>query len=192
MGKALIPAFLLVVAAIVLGSTLFREQVARAATPFTNVIVGNTSTNPVPVTVQNTETNGNIKVHEQGTANVNVTNSSVAVTPPGSVSQVCKSNSAVSDSLWVVKNDLDQHSICSGDFYVTNITVAGFDSNAATIEFRYQGNVVLNLLSSPFHGSDSYQLDLTHSLHVDDVEVYCSAVNPCQFELAMLGNSTGA
>jgi hypothetical protein len=74
MRKALIPAFLLVVAAIVLGSTLFREQLAQAATPFTNVIVGNTTSNPVPVAVQNTDTSGNINVHEQGTANVNVTN----------------------------------------------------------------------------------------------------------------------
>ena len=50
MRKALIPAFLLVVAAIVLGSTVFREQVVNAATtPFQNVVVTNTSTNPVPV-----------------------------------------------------------------------------------------------------------------------------------------------
>ncbi len=47
--------------AVVLGSTLFREQVAGAASPFTNVIVGNTSTNPVPV-------------QQQGTASVNVSN----------------------------------------------------------------------------------------------------------------------
>jgi len=50
-----------VLGAVVLGSTLFREQVARAASPFTNVIVGNTSTNPVPV-------------QQQGTASVNVSN----------------------------------------------------------------------------------------------------------------------
>ena len=50
MRKRLITAFLLVVAAIVLGSTVFREQVVNAATtPFQNVVVTNTSTNPVPV-----------------------------------------------------------------------------------------------------------------------------------------------
>jgi hypothetical protein len=57
MRKALIPAFLLVVAAIVLGSTVFREQIAHAATtPFQQVLVQNTSTNPVPVTQVGTST----------------------------------------------------------------------------------------------------------------------------------------
>ena len=57
MRKALIPAFLLVVTAIVLGSTVFREQVVSAATtPFQNVVVTNTSTNPVPVTQVGTST----------------------------------------------------------------------------------------------------------------------------------------
>ena len=50
MRKALIPAFLLVVAAIVLGATVFREQIARAATtPFQQVVVQNTSTCTRPV-----------------------------------------------------------------------------------------------------------------------------------------------
>ena len=57
MRKALIPAFLLVVAAIVLGSTLFREQIVSAATtPFQNVVVQNTSTNAIPVTQVGTST----------------------------------------------------------------------------------------------------------------------------------------
>src|SRR4051812_23523428 len=57
MRKALIPAFLLVVAAIVLGSTVFREQVVNAATtPFQNVVVQNTSTNPIPVQQVGTST----------------------------------------------------------------------------------------------------------------------------------------
>lgn len=68
-----------------------------------SVIVANTANNPVPVSVgslhtdtngnlkvaeqgtptvhvDNTDGNGNVKVHEQGTANVNVTNNSLAVT----------------------------------------------------------------------------------------------------------------
>jgi len=50
MRKALIPAFLLVATAIVLGSTVFREQIARATTtPFQQVLVQNTDTNSVPV-----------------------------------------------------------------------------------------------------------------------------------------------
>jgi hypothetical protein len=57
MRKALVPAAVLVVAAIVLGSTVFREQIAHAATtPFQQVLVQNTSTNPVPVTQIGTST----------------------------------------------------------------------------------------------------------------------------------------
>ena len=88
MRKALMPAFLLVLGAVVLGSTVFRQQLANAATPFSNVVVANTSTNPanvhevgtanvnvtnttaLPVQETNTDAAGNMKVHEQGTVNV--------------------------------------------------------------------------------------------------------------------------
>jgi hypothetical protein len=63
MRKAVIPAFLLVLGAVVLSVTVFGEPIAGASIPFSNVIVGNTTTNPVPVDVQNTDANGNIKVH---------------------------------------------------------------------------------------------------------------------------------
>ena len=57
MRKRLIAAFLLVLVAVVLGSTVFREQVVNAATtPFQNVVVQNTSTNPIPVTQVGTST----------------------------------------------------------------------------------------------------------------------------------------
>src|SRR4249919_1777180 len=57
MRKRLIAAFLLVAAAIVLGSTVFREQIVSAATtPFQNVVVTNTNTNPIPVTQIGTST----------------------------------------------------------------------------------------------------------------------------------------
>ena len=41
---------------------------AWAAQPVSSVIIGNTSANPVPVREQNLDANGNVKVHEQGTA----------------------------------------------------------------------------------------------------------------------------
>jgi hypothetical protein len=62
MRRAIIPAFLLVLASFVLGATVFREQVAHAASAV------------LQVREQNVDGNGNIKVHEQGTANVNVAN----------------------------------------------------------------------------------------------------------------------
>lgn len=78
MVRKLTVAFGLVVVAAVLGATVLREPIATAASPFTNVLIGNTADNPVPVAqtgtanvnVANTDASGNIKVHEQGTASV--------------------------------------------------------------------------------------------------------------------------
>ena len=60
---------------------------SAAASATMNVIVGNTASNPVPVHETNTDASGNIKVHEQGTASVNVTNTSVPVRGNLTVSQ---------------------------------------------------------------------------------------------------------
>jgi hypothetical protein len=71
MRRILVTASLLTAGAL-LGGTVFKGAIADAATPFTNVIIGNTSTEPVPVTEQNVD-NGNIRVHEEGTAAVSGT-----------------------------------------------------------------------------------------------------------------------
>lgn len=70
MRKTLILVVVAGVVAAALGATVLREPIAQAASPFTNVIIGNTSTNPVPVTEQNLDGNGNVRVHEQGVAAV--------------------------------------------------------------------------------------------------------------------------
>jgi hypothetical protein len=83
MHKALVLGIaLLVTSVVVLGGTVLRPQVAAVASSISNVFVTNDSSHPVPVREQNTDANGNIKVHEQGTANVNVTNSNLSVTAP--------------------------------------------------------------------------------------------------------------
>jgi hypothetical protein len=61
MRRALIPALLLVLLSVVLGATVFREPVAWAAQAVDATIIG-------PL-----DGNGNVRVHEQGTANVRVT-----------------------------------------------------------------------------------------------------------------------
>src|SRR3954447_7853128 len=95
MRKTVAVAVALVMASLVLGATVLREPIANAASPFQNVIIGNTSTDPVPVAEQNLDganirvheegtaavhEQGTASVHEQGTASVNVTNSSIPVT----------------------------------------------------------------------------------------------------------------
>jgi hypothetical protein len=81
MKKPLIPALLLIVGSVALGATVFRAPLATAAGGIPSMLVANDKQHALPVEEQNLDAEGNIKVHEQGTADVNVTNSSLPVAP---------------------------------------------------------------------------------------------------------------
>jgi hypothetical protein len=226
MRKALIPAFLLVLVAVVLGSTVFREQVVNAATtPFQNVVVQNTSTNPIPVQQVGTSTtsvsgtvgidpsHNSVKLDSAGnTVNLDSTDATnlanvesdlgnlkfdgsgnlqtaAQTASPGAVTEQCTDGGS---SGWSITHNSQDVPLCSGqDFYATDITASGMDDNLA-IDFLYKGNTVLELLGSGINGADSYQLDLTHPLHVDEIDASCNnGLQNCDFSLAVLGNSTG-
>jgi hypothetical protein len=85
MKKALVSALLLVAGSVLLGATVLQEPLAQAAAPIASVFVTNDASSPIPAREQNLDTNRNIKVHEQGTANVNVTNSSLPTAPPAPI-----------------------------------------------------------------------------------------------------------
>lgn len=236
MRKALIPAVVLVVTAIVLGSTVFREQVVNAATtPFQNVVVTNTSTNPVPVhqvgtattsvsgTVgidpnQNTvnlgsggntvklDSNANT-VNLDSTDSTNLANvesdlgnlkfdgsgnleTAAQTASPGAVTEQCLDGGIT--SAWSITHNSDNQPLCSGqDFYATSITASGMDDDMF-IDFLYKGNVVLDLPGGSANGANSYQLDLSHPIHVDEIDATChNGLTSCDFSLAVLGNSTG-
>jgi hypothetical protein len=80
MRKAVTGAVVLVLTSLVLGATVLREPLARAAAPIASVFVTNDSANPVPVREQNVDASGSVKVHEQGTAAVRSANEEFAVT----------------------------------------------------------------------------------------------------------------
>ena len=226
MRKPLIAAFVLVVAAVVLGSTVFREQIVSAATtPFQQVVVQNTSTNPVPVTQIGTSTTSvsgtvgidpsknTVKLDSNGnTVNLDSTDSghlaniesdlgnlkfdtsgnletTAQTASPGAVTAQCTDGGS---SGWSITHGSENQPLCSGqDFYATNITASGMDDNMA-IDFLYKGNSELELLGSGINGGDSYQLDLSHPIHVDEIDASCNnGLQFCDFSLAVLGNSTG-
>ena len=226
MRKRLIAAFLLVLVAVVLGSTVFREQVVNAATtPVQNVVVQNTSTNPIPVTQVGTSTtsvsgtvgidpsNDTVKLDSNANT-VNLDSSDAAnlanvegdlsnlkfdgsgnletaaqTTSPGAVTEQCTSGG---ESAWSITHGGFSTPLCSGqDFYATDITASGMDDNLV-IDFLDNGNTVLELEGSGNNGADSYQLDLTHPIHVDEIDATCdNGLQNCNFSLAVLGNSTG-
>jgi hypothetical protein len=76
--RTMIGAFLLVGLGALLGTTVLRDDIAQATGLAQSVTVNNTAANPVPVQEQNLD-GSNIRVHEEGTAGVNVTNTSLAV-----------------------------------------------------------------------------------------------------------------
>jgi hypothetical protein len=60
------------------------------------------------------------------------------------------------------------------------------------VDFMDNGNTVLELTGSGARGADSYQLDLTHPIHVDEIDMSRdNSSSDCNFSLAVLGNSTG-
>ena len=51
---------------------------------------------------------------------------------------------------------------------------------------------MLQLRGGSADGANSYQLDLTHPIHVDEIDGVCNnSSTACDFSLAVLGNSTG-
>jgi hypothetical protein len=101
MSKAIIPALSFVLLSAVLGATVFREQVAHAASAV------------LQVREQNLDPQGNIKVHEQGTANVNVTNATVSVHEQG-----LTATRSANDEVAVTKTIDEESAIeCPKDIY---------------------------------------------------------------------------
>ena len=73
-------------------------RTSAVAAQISSVFVTNTASNPVPVTETSTDASGNIKVHEQGTASVNVTNSTLPVHEQGTASTSSADQTTLLDS----------------------------------------------------------------------------------------------
>jgi hypothetical protein len=147
---------LLVISALVLGGTVFRQQVADASA-LLNVFVTNDSSHPVPVKEQNVDANGNIKVHEQGTADVRVTNSSLTIAPAapitggGSDFLVGGSGTILPFSPPVTASALSIH----------------LSSEIESLTLTFQGNVVAEFDGPALDGNDSILLALTRPIEFD-------------------------
>jgi hypothetical protein len=166
----LIGAFLLVGLGVVLGATVFRADIAQATGLAQSVTVNNTAADPVPVREQNLDGSGRIRVHEAGTANVNVTNSSLSVDGTVGIDQsangVHEVNSVASSPLTrtafasfgsgnpgAFNAEVDLYTVPSGQRVV--VTYA-----AATVNIPNGEHAVLSILSGEF-GSTRGVLPLT-------------------------------
>jgi hypothetical protein len=135
MGKVAATVFLLLLGSAVLGATVLREPLAQASAPIASVFVSNDASSPVPVREQNLDANGNVKVHEQGTAKVDVTNSSLPIAPPAPVTGGGGWGGATVGSPRTLQP-------------VTAIAVqAAFNPEAVVVLLSYQGNVVSSFVA---------------------------------------------
>jgi hypothetical protein len=179
MRKALVLGIaLLVTSVVVLGGTVFRQQVADAAN-LVNVFVTNDSSHPVPVREQNLDANGNIKVHEQGTASVNVTNSSLSVAP----SSISGGGGAVT----IQAGDSASYSPPAVASALTMTLTAEIDS----VIFYYQNSPVAFIIgpsetSQSLPASDVY-LPLTRPIEFDHISCFANG-NPGQCKIGWVGN----
>jgi hypothetical protein len=180
MKKALIPALLLLLGSTILGATLLREPLANAARLAQSVVISNTPDQAVPVREQNLDGDKNIKVHEQGTANVRVVDGDGAIltvapldarqtffvpeiAPPGGSDATVFPNGPVDASLISLTSMRGTGYVLLG---VESGTLLSFDTDG--------GNVVL---------------PLTQPLTFDRIQLVCSQSSPvaCTSQLNVIG-----
>src|SRR5262245_1516266 len=154
---------LLLVGATILGATVLREPIGYAASPFTNVIVGNDATNPVPV-------------KQQGTANVNVTNSGIPVTPQAPISGGGQSFQAEGG-----------HTAMLAATETASALMVTLTANAHEVDLTDGGEIVARFIGpSSVVGNRSYQLALSRPVSFD--EIHCIGPDTETCGVSWIGN----
>jgi hypothetical protein len=137
---------LLLIGATLLGATVLREPLASAAQTVSATIVG-------PLDGQ-----GNVAVHEQGTADVNVTNSSLSVAPAAPISG---------------GGDFPLCKVGPGDTFPFAAETAsalsiGMTGGVNFVRFLYQGDTVATFMGpGSGHGSSAVNIALARPITFD-------------------------
>ena len=201
MRKALLPVFLLVLGGVVLGATVFREQIVHAATPFQNVVITNTPTNPVQVEQAGTSSvSGTVKLDPaENTVSLDSSDSShlaaiashvasIDAAAGGTVSTLCDG-----DGAYDIGNGEVLKTLCSptsGTWEVSTIVATGMDDNMS-LEFWHGDTIELELPGDDAQGTSVYQLNLPKPLLADKVTASCfNDFEDCEFQLEVLGTTT--
>ena len=151
----------------VLGATVLREPIASAASPFQNVIIGNTPSQPVPV-------------REQGTVNVNVSGGTVALASPplatrrvGGIVGSCTPGP------------------CSGALTFARMTASTIvlmaEGSRATFTFRDGGSGGPIVYSVAVAANTTTAIPLDDRLVTDYVADFCP--NACSTSVSLLGQN---
>jgi hypothetical protein len=153
---------LLVVGATILGSTILREPIASAAQSVSATIVG-------PL-----DANGNVAVHEQGTASVHVDNTKLPSAAPATQHLLVDLSGGGSETFGPVDASL--------------IVVYSSNDNTGSV-FLYDGNELALALQGPVSGSPNhYVLPLTQPIRLSKASLSQCAVPPCSAEVEIVGS----
>ena len=150
---------LLLIGATILGATVFKEPIAWAAQSVDATIVGPLDNGNVRVheegtantREQNTDANGNVKVHEQGTASVHVNNSSLSVASP-----------AVTDGGGFAQIDGGSNAVALGT--ATALSIHMDDSVLSLTVRDFLGKIPAQFVGPAAGGNDSIVLALSRPI----------------------------
>jgi hypothetical protein len=164
--RAVIGALLLVGLGVVLGTTVFRTDIAQATGLAQSVTVNNTTSNPVPVREQNLD-GSNIRVHEEGTATVHVDNlpatQAVSISPPANAFSFSRSWSGVV----LGGTDLSDNDPAGTRYAISSVTLASTSTDDSTVTLfadPWSGGCptgagqALVTVAAPAHGTASASL----------------------------------
>jgi hypothetical protein len=178
--RVAIGAALLIGVGVFLGAAVFRDQVAQATGLAQGVTVINTPDDPIPAQEQNRDGSGNIKVHEQGTADVNVTNKSLSVDPAAPITDG-------GDALFCPAQLLGN--LCS--FSSTRVASAlsiHMTAGVASVALNSPGGAAVGVFEGPLAaGNASIDLALTRPITVSAIFCRGLAGNDCS--VSLIGNS---
>jgi hypothetical protein len=173
MSRIVFWAFLLLLGSGVLGATVFQGQIAGAAGQRATRRA-RTSSTPLSVREQNVDSNGFIRTHEQGTANVNVTNSGLSVaTKPATAFHF-------NELLAQTGQDDNDQSFSINASMATITSAEGIGS----VQFRSGGST---LFDGQFQTGHDFILPFPQPVPIDQAILFCDD-GPCRVNVSIIGN----
>jgi hypothetical protein len=119
-------------------------------------------------------------VHEQGTANVDVTNASLSVTPKVATAVHFKFLNADAG------HQADDHSFSINASMVTITSLGGVSAGVSEVQLRSGGNTIFDESFEP-GGDDFIDLPFTQLVPIDEVILFCEE-GVCAIDVSVIGN----
>jgi hypothetical protein len=158
---------------------------SAVAAQITNVFVTNDAAHPVPVRATNTDANGNVKVHEQGTANVNVSGGTVNVGETPVLTELREDTS----------HAIGTH-FCMDPIVGSNLSLSAIGDS---VTFEFQTGGACDQFGNYNGGGVSFALDVaansTVSIPLHDrlpanyYNAECDSGTTCRFSFALVGQA---